>query len=29
MTKALGEIVGLFSVDECLNFFRAAGYEAE
>ncbi|MBB4238425.1 hypothetical protein GGD57_005037, partial [Rhizobium esperanzae] len=25
----LGEIVALFSVDECLNFFRAAGYEAE
>lgn len=29
ITKALGEIVGLFSIDECLNFFRAAGYEAE
>jgi len=25
----LGEIVGLFSIDECLSFFRAAGYEAE
>ncbi|MFA1676367.1 IS630 family transposase [Rhizobium mongolense] len=29
ITKALGEIVGIFSVEECLNFFRAAGYEAE
>lgn len=29
ITKALGEIVGICSVEECLNFFRAAGYEAE
>ncbi|WP_425349735.1 transposase [Rhizobium altiplani] len=29
ITKASGEFVGLFSIDECLNFFRAAGYEAE
>jgi transposase len=29
ITKALGDIVGLFSVIECQNFFRAAGYEAE
>jgi transposase len=29
ITKALGEIVGLFSINECQNFFKAAGYEAE
>ncbi|WP_245267984.1 hypothetical protein [Rhizobium sp. 42MFCr.1] len=29
IAKALSEIVGLFSIDECLNFFRAAAYEAE
>ena len=29
ITKALGDIVSLFSVEECQNFFRAAGYEAE
>ena len=26
---ALGEIVSLFSVTECRNFFKAAGYEAD
>lgn len=29
ITTALGEIVSLFSVTECRNFFKAAGYEAE
>ena len=29
ITQALGDIVGLFSVTECRNFFKAAGYEAE
>jgi transposase len=29
ITTALGEIVSLFSVTECQNFFEAAGYEAE
>jgi transposase len=27
--QALADIVALFSVSECRNFFRAAGYEAE
>jgi transposase len=29
ITQALADIVALFSVSECRNFFRAAGYEAE
>jgi transposase len=29
ISNALGEICDLFSVTECLNFFKAAGYEAE
>jgi hypothetical protein len=29
ITQALGDIVALFSVLDCRNFFRAAGYEAE
>lgn len=29
ITKALGDIVSPFSVEECQNFFRASGYEAE
>ena len=29
IAQALGDIVALFSVSECRNFFRAAGYEAE
>jgi transposase len=29
ISKAIGEIVGLFSVTECRNFFKAAGYEAD
>ncbi|CDZ43366.1 Transposase, partial CDS, partial [Neorhizobium galegae bv. officinalis] len=29
ITQALGDIIGLFSVSECRNFFKAAGYEAE
>jgi transposase len=29
ITNALGDIVSLFSIRECLNFFKAAGYEAE
>jgi transposase len=29
ITKALGDIISLFSVAECRNFFKAAGYEAE
>ncbi|TBC53029.1 IS630 family transposase [Rhizobium ruizarguesonis] len=29
ITQALGDIVSLFSVTECRNFFKAAGYEAE
>lgn len=29
ITNALGEIVGLFSINECQNFFKAAGYEAQ
>lgn len=29
ITKALGDIISLFSVQECQNFFSAAGYEAE
>lgn len=29
ITQALGDIIGLFSVVECRNFFKAAGYEAE
>jgi transposase len=29
ITKALGDIITLFSVNECRNFFKAAGYEAE
>ena len=28
ITNALGEIVNLFSVTECRNFFKASGYEA-
>lgn len=27
--SALGDIINLFSVSECRNFFKAAGYEAE
>jgi hypothetical protein len=29
ISDALGEIVDLFSVTECRNFFKAAGYEAD
>ena len=29
ITDALGEIVDLFSITECRNFFKAAGYEAD
>ena len=29
INMALGEIVDLFSVTECRNFFKAAGYEAQ
>jgi len=29
ISYALGDIISLFSVTECLNFFKAAGYEAE
>jgi transposase len=29
ITKALGDICELFPIDECRNFFKAAGYEAE
>lgn len=29
ISNALGEICDLFSITECLNFFKAAGYEAE
>ncbi|EUB99410.1 Integrase catalytic region [Rhizobium sp. CF080] len=29
LTQALGDIISLFSVAECRNFFKAAGYEAE
>lgn len=29
IAQALGDIIGLFSVTECRNFFHAAGYEAE
>jgi hypothetical protein len=29
ITKALGDIVSLFSITECQNFFKASGYEAE
>ena len=29
IAQALGDIVALFSVEECRNFFKAAGYEAE
>ena len=29
ISNALGEICNLFSVTECRNFFKAAGYEAE
>ncbi|MGV1792910.1 transposase [Rhizobium sp. A37_96] len=29
ITKALGDIISLFSINECRNFFKAAGYEAE
>ncbi|MEJ5022796.1 transposase [Ochrobactrum vermis] len=29
ITKALGDIISLFSVHECRNFFKAAGYEVE
>ena len=29
ITQALGDIVTLFSVEECRNFFKASGYEAE
>ena len=29
ITQALGDIVRLFSVAECRNFFKAAGYEAK
>jgi transposase len=28
ISNALGEIVDLFSISECRNFFKAAGYEA-
>lgn len=29
ITQALGDIINLFSVIECRNFFKTAGYEAE
>lgn len=29
ITQALGDIIALFSVTECQNFFKAAGHEAE
>jgi len=29
ITKTLGEICDLFTITECRNFFKAAGYEAE
>lgn len=29
ITQALGDIISLFSVKECRNFFKAARYEAE
>lgn len=29
ITQALGDIISLFSVAECRNFFKAADYEAE
>lgn len=29
ITRALSDIVGLFSITECQNFFKASGYEAE
>jgi transposase len=29
IAQALGDIIALFSVTECRNFFKAAGYEAE
>ena len=29
ITQALGDIVSFISVEECRNFFKAAGYEAE
>lgn len=29
ITKALGDLIGICSVTECLNFFKAAGYAAE
>ncbi|ELT49800.1 ISSpo6, transposase OrfB, partial [Brucella intermedia M86] len=29
ISKALGDIISLFSINECQNFFKAAGYEAE
>ena len=29
ISDALGKIVDLFSINECRNFFKAAGYEAE
>lgn len=29
IAHALGDIIALFSVKECQNYFKAAGYEAE
>ncbi|MCJ9671605.1 MULTISPECIES: hypothetical protein [unclassified Neorhizobium] len=29
ITHAIGDIISLFSVAACLNFFKAAGYQAE
>ncbi len=29
LSSALGDICDLFSITECQNFFKAAGYEAE
>jgi len=29
LSKALGEICALFSIEECRNYFKAAGYEAD
>lgn len=29
ITKTLGDICDLFSIQECRNYFRAAGYEAD
>ena len=29
ITKALGEICDLYTISECRNYFKAAGYEAE